>query len=312
MKQALKVFFREFLKNNKRQFIWHSFWRLFGCAQTLFWPFAFAKVIDIVAQNPEAWQKAIPWVFAMVVNKIIEDVVRLKSKLGLQNLAMRIKIDIVKFLTKKTKVRDGIKTGEAVQSMGNMASTIESIVFLYKDKLLQLPVYFIAIPIILLGSQPSYFVLLILYIAIYLFIDYFAATFYVKEARDSRKASEAFWGTVYTKTPGVWRQREDRIAFEEMIDAQSEDFCKEENEAQNIHHWRWMMIQSLSSFFYGIAIAFVLYQVINGRARAGDLVLVIGYFIKTHASLNIVSDVVYQVINTRISFQELENAVEIG
>jgi len=310
MKQALKDFFKKFLKENRGQFAQSSFWRIFGCIQTLFWPFAFAKIIDIIVQDPGSWKKVVPWVFAMVANKIIEDVIRLRSKYGLQELALLLRIDIVKFFTKQTKVRNDIKTGEAVQAVRNMADTVYNIGCLYKDKLIQLPINFIAIPIILFSSEVSYFILVLAYIALYLLVDYIAATFYLKEVKDSFKASEAFWGTVNRKAPDVWRQREDEFAFEKAIDEQGAKFYKEENEAQNVHHWRWVAIQALSSMFYGIAIVLVFYRIINDQAHVGDLVLVIGYFGQTQTSLNIVSDTIKQITDARIAFDELEESIE--
>lgn len=310
MKQALKAFFKDFFKKNRNEFLWHSFWRLFSCAQALFWPFAFSKIINILAENPNNWQKTLPWIIVMIANEVGDDFIRLRSKFGLHKLAVRLKINLVRFFTRETGVREGVKTGEAIQAVRQAGEVVQNMSIFYKDKLLQLLVNFVAIPIILLTSELSYFILLIVYIALYLFVDYFAAAFYTKEVRDSFKASKTFWGTVYRKTPGVWREREDGVSFKKIIDKQAAKFYKEESEAQNIHYWRWVAIQALSSMFYGAAIALVIYKIVHYHAQAGDLVLVIGYFMQTQTSLNIVSDAVKHVSDAHIAFDELDEAVE--
>ncbi len=309
--KLLQNFFKDFFKDNRLKIVWFSIVRMFAFCQVLFWPFAFSKIIDILSQGIDNWQAALPWAAALVINKVAEDLIRLRSKYGLQKIGAGLELRLATFFTQKTELCEGIKTGEAMQRTKRASDTINSAAEYYKDNLLQLPVNFIVIPIVLLTSRTDYFIIFTVYVVVYLLIDYFANTFYLDEAEDYFQASEVFWGTAYRKTPDVWRERVDGFQFREQIEQQADNLYKERMEMENVDNWRWVTVQVLSSVSQGLIILYAFYLIIKGQAPVGDLVLLSGYFSQAQSSLNIVTTTAQRIGDLRISLSRLAEAVKL-
>ena len=307
----MKRFFKSFFKKHKAGIIWFSFMRMISFVQVLFWPFAFAKIINIITGTPEQWQKALLWVGLMIVNKISEDVVRLRSKLGLEKIAAKLSISLATFFMENTEIKKGIKTGEAVQTIKQASDAIGSIVTYYKDSMLQLPVNFIFIPMILFNIGSNYLAILIIYVALYFLIDYFAASLYSAKLQKYFEADGTFWGTTYRKAPEIWRARDNGILFSKQIEEEGQSLYKDIASAITTNNWRWIFLQGLSSTSVGIAVLFVFFKILKGVAHIGDLVLISDYFQQTQGSLNIVSSSISQIIQTRIALERLNEAVEV-
>ncbi len=311
MDELLKDFLKKFFGEHRIRIIWFSFWRMVAFVQVLFWPFAFSKIVDVLSQEPEHWQKAISWVAALIINKILEDFIRLRAKYGLQKIGAKLELELASFFTQETELCDGVRTGEAVQRTKKATNTIRNAARYYKDTLLQLPVNLIVIPLVLLQARPIYLTILVIYTVLYLLADYFANTIYLKEAKDFFEASEYFWGTTYRKAPDVWRKREDGHKFKETMNKEAEDLYKERMEMENVNNWRWIMDQGLSSLSKGAVIIYAVHLIMSGQAPVGDLVLVSSYFGKAQGTLNIITSTVRQVVDLRISLDRLAQAVKL-
>lgn len=310
MGALIKNFFQGFLKKNRKQIFWSSFWRFVACLQTLFWPFAFAKIVNIVSADLADWKRAIPWILALIINKALEDFIRLRSKYRLQKIIIKLKTALACFFTQETELRDGARTGEAVQDVKKVTEVTETLASYYKDSFLQLPVNLVLIPIILFKTEVKYFLFIIAYTLLYLVVDYFWAAIYAEAQEGSVKAGEELWGATYRKAPDVWREREDGQSYRDLISRKADDYFNRETETQNIHHWRWVSIQILSSLFRGAIIIFVLFRIIKKGAPVGDLILLDSYFSQTQSSLNILSTTVKYLIDWRAALGELGEALK--
>jgi len=307
----MKVFFQKFFQEHRKQILFFSFLRIIAFIQVLFWPYAFAKVINIVSINPKAWHSAIGWIVLMGLNKITEDWVRLRSKFGLEKIGAELKISLATFFSRKTEIREGRKTGEAVQAVKKASEDIEVLVNFYKDKILQLPINLVIIPIIFWQASKDYLFLLIAYGLLYLLIDYFSLKIYYQNLKRYFKKAEIFWGTTYRKTPEVWRQRENGCIFADTITEEGKDLYQAIISAVNVNNWRWIILQSLSSASRTAAVFLVVYKIFKGRAPIGDLIIVNAYLQKTQTTLNIITDTLINLIRTKISLKRLGKAVKI-
>lgn len=308
----MEVFFiKHFFQKNKKLIVWFSFLRIIDFLLILFWPYAFAKMVNIISNDPNDWRLALWWAIPMIIVQISEDFIRLLGKLGLSNIANKLKIELATFFSEKTEIKNGKRTGEAVQTVRRASDAIENLVNYYKDKMLQLPVNLIVIPIILFSANPQYLIFLIVYIGLYLLIEYFAVRNFQKKTKQYFNSAEAFWGTTYRRTPDVWRQREDGFEFIQEIEEQGELMYKDGVATNKTNHWRWIWIQALSSVSIGGAILFVIYKIVLGTTHVGDLILVSSYFAMTQESLNIISDAFTNLIQTKIALERLDEAVGI-
>lgn len=306
----MKTFFKRFLKKYKWGFLWFSVLRIFAFLQVLFWPYAFSNIINILIKNSNEWQQVLLWASAMVINEIAKDFIRLRSKLGLKKLGAKLQISFVAFLAKKTKLREGIKTGEAVQIIRQTYLTMEALINYYKNSLLKLPVSLIVIPIVLLKTSTDYFILIVIYAFLYLIINHFCTIIYAQKLHKHFKSEEAFWGTTYRKVPEVWREREDSLNFKENISKQAKELYRSMISLAETETTWWILVQILSSISLGIAILFVLFRIKNGTAPIGDLILVSSYLQQTQESLNVMTGITDRITRVRTSLKRLDDSVE--
>jgi len=251
------------------------------------------------------------WVLAIAINKVSEDLIRLRSKYGLEKLGTKLEILLTTFFSEETRIIKGKKTGEAVQTIKKAGEHINALILFYKENALLLPVNFVVIPIILFKANPQYLILLTIYVLLYLIIDYFALARYCKKLKSFFKTSEIFWGTAYRKAPDVWRQREDGKGFTEEIDQEGEMLYEATISADNTNKWRWFLLQALSSISICGSVFFVVYKIANDSTHVGDLVLVTAYFQQLQLTLNVITTALTNIVQTKMSLERLKKAVEI-
>ncbi len=308
----MRKVFKDLWQQHRVKIIVFTILRLFSYIQVLFWAYAFAKVVNIMTNNPGQWRTAMVWAAAMVVNKVAEDFVRIKAKYELEKIGVRIQISLSSFFSRKTELKDGRRTGESVQAIKRAAEHIDELLDFYREDLLQLPVNFIIIPIILYRASPIYLLFLAVYVVLYLIINQVMQTAYFERMKKCFKAAEIFWGTTYRKAPEVWRQREDGYAFSREINKEGDELYDKETLANNINMWRWAAVMSLSSAIRGGVILFILYNVVQNVTPLGNLVLVNGYFLETQNTLNIITLAIDKASRSRLAFTRLGKALKIS
>ena len=180
----------------------------------------------------------------------------------------------------------------------------------YKENLLQLPVNFIIIPIVLIKANSDYLFILVIFSALYLLLEYFLSRPYRRCLRSYLRSAEIFWGTTYRKAPDVWRKREKMEEFSKQIERQGRKLDKAADAFMNVNSWRWTAIQTLSSSTIGLSILLIIYKTINGSASIGDLILVSGYLGQTQGSLNIISIGISHLSQAKLALNRLRKAVE--
>lgn len=307
----MREFFKDFFREHRVRISLYSLLRIFSFCQVLFLPYAFSKIVNILSSNPDNWREAIPWTVLMILNGLTDDFVRLRAKFGLENIGSKLKISLATFLSQKTAIRKGKKTGEAVQAVKKTSEDIESLISFYKNDALQLPVNLIVIPLVLFNASRDYLILLLVYGVLYLIIEYFVVKIYRRELRKYFEAAEVFWGTAYRKTPEIWRKREDDHAFARNLEKEGRELYQATVLANNANNWRWIFLQCLSSASIGVAVLFVIYKIITNTAQVGDLILVSAYFERTQEALNIITLGITYIIETKVSLKRLNEAVKI-
>ena len=306
----MKGFSRNFLKQYRFQIFGYSLLRIISFVQVLFWPFAFAKIVNIMTKNPDDWRQALVWAGLMLINKVLEDIIRLRSKYGLETIATELKIKLAIYLTEETKIRKNVKTGEAVQAIKTASETVETLMLFYKENLLQLPVNFIVIPIILLKTNVDYLFIFIVFAALYLLVEYFFSKLYRRRLEFYLKSAEVFWGTIYRKAPDIWRKREKMKGFSKQIEEQGKKLDKNTDGFLNTNNWRWIAIQTLSSATIGLSVLFIIYKTINNSASIGDLILLTSYLSQVQGSLNIASSGISYFFQVKLALSQLYKALE--
>ncbi|MBL7156024.1 MAG: ABC transporter ATP-binding protein [Candidatus Pacebacteria bacterium] len=307
----MKQFFIDFFKKYKVKIIWFSILRILDFLQCLFNPYAIAKIINIITKDPTNWKDASFWAILFLVNNTTEDIVRLRGKLGLEKIAIRLKLSLTTFFSQKTKIRKNKKTGEAVQAIKGASDDIQSLINFYKDNILQLPVNLIIIPLILFKANTDYLVLLLMYMFLYFIIELFAVPIYNRKLQKFFQANEIFWGTAYRKTPEIWREREDGKIFTQKMNQEEKNLYKADTDAISANTWRWTFLQCLSSVTIGLGILFALHKIVNNSAPIGDLILVSSYLSQTQGTLNIITSTITRFFQTKISLKRLNKAVKI-
>jgi ABC-type multidrug transport system fused ATPase/permease subunit len=305
------VFFQKFLQKNRKKIAWFSVLRIVSLSQILFWPFAFSKVINILAEEPGNWQKIIWWALLMITNELARNVISNYSIFELNKIRAKLKLSLAVFFTENTEIKQGVKTGEAVQAIRQASDSIDSLLSYYHDSLFRIPVNFILIPLIFLSQSPNYFFLIVGYVVLYFVIDYSLSKIQSKKMIKCFRAAEIFWGTTYRKVPDVWRKREDHQKFKQEIEDEGKTLYRKSISLGRTIYSRWCSVQGFSTLSRGLAVLFVLYKISKGVGHVGDLILVNSYFETTQGTLSVLTSGINQIAETKISLERLEQAVEI-
>ena len=307
----MKKFFKKFVQEHRIKIFIFSLLRIFSFAQILFWPYAFSKIVNIMSESPENWRSAFIWAGFMVVNKILEDIIRLKAKFELEKIGTKLRISLASFFSENTELRESKKTGESVQAIKKASESINSLIELYRTHILQLPINLIVIPIILWRASPDYLIMLAVYAVLYLFLDRFLLKIYQEKLQKYFMASEIFWGTAYRKTPEVWRARENSHDFAEDIHREGDELYEKALSSCSMKRWRWTILQSLSSLSVGLVVLFVLFRIKNNVTPVGNIILITSYFQKMQTTLNILTSTFSEILGAKLSLKRLNEAVKI-
>lgn len=247
----------------------------------------------------------------MVINELARNVIGNYAIFGLDKIRAKLRLSLAVFFTENTEIKQGVKTGEAVQAVRQTSDSIDSLLSYYRDNLLKVPVNFILIPLIFLSQSPNYFFLIVGYVILYFIIDYSLSKIQTKKMIKCFRAAEIFWGTTYRKVPEVWRKREDHQMFKQEIEREGKTLYRQSVSLGKTTYCRWGFIQAFSTLSRGLAVLFVLYKISKGLGHVGDLILVNSYFQTTQETLSILTTSISQIIEAKISLERLEKAVKI-
>ena len=306
----MQEFFKKFIRKNLRSVFFWSGIRILAIIQALFWPYGLSRVVNALSGVETRWDLAVFWALLMIGNSLVENFLRLRSKYNLENVSVKLSVDLARFFSKKTKIRPGVRTGEAVQAVKLASEKIQSVANFFKENGLQMPIDGIIIPLVLLNAKIQYFLILLFYVFFYVLADLAVLFFYRRKFNKLISASQAFWGTEYRRVPDLWRKRENADLVEREVDEAGESLYRQSVQAGNVMNWLWISVQTVSTLGKGLAILYVLRLILHSLVPLGDLVLVAGYFDRMHGTLNIFTHASVELATSVIVLRRLNQAVE--
>lgn len=307
----MNSFFKQFLRKHQFTIIFYSTLRVVSLIQVLFWPYAFAKIVNILSEDLTNWQGVLFWGVLMIGNAVLENIIRLRSKYGLEKVAIKLMVEMTRYFSEKTELRDNVRTGQAIQAIKVASEQVKALVNFYKESGLQLPVNLIVIPIVLTNLSGIYLLILLGFAIIYAIADLICLKKYNLRFASQLKSLESFWGTEYRRVPDVWRKREDGTGFSQQFNECGQDLINKSSVALNVANWRWIAVQTISTFSKGIALYFVVKRILNKLAHVGEVVLVMSYFDKIHGTLNIFTSALTRISEARLALRRLNKELEV-
>ena len=131
------------------------------------------------------------------------------------------------------------------------------------------------IPLILLFVDFKIFILEVVYIIIYYFIDYYTTQHYVNFKDIQNTKTEIY----YAKLQEV-----------DDVDLEQKTFSRHFSRLSNWCFTEWFTLQNTAVFFYILIFSYLIVSVSLGNKLISDLILVMSYIASTQANLNSFSE----------------------
>jgi ABC-type multidrug transport system fused ATPase/permease subunit len=275
-------------QNNHPFFFW-LFVRFVSAILPLVALYQFAGVIHQL-ETKEPINSVLIAILWILVNRLLDNILRLKSVTRLEYEIAHISSDIHNYFLVDLKSESKDERHAAVQAIRNFSDAASITLNLIKQPGIDGLVSIIFIPIIIFTLDFHIFILMVAYILVYYFVDYYTTQRYAR-LKD----------TVNNKTENYYAKLQD-----------SSDFDLEQN-TLNRHfnrlcHWgetEWSFLQNLSVVFYIITFLYLVTLTINGNRDLANVVLIMSYVSQTQVFLNNFSSIQDSLTDMLVGLERL-------
>ena len=261
-------------RNNHPFFFW-LFVRFVSAILPLVALYQFAGVIHLLEthQPVNSILISILWI---LVNRLLDNILRIKSVTRLNYEIAHISSDIHNYFLSDLKSESKEERHAAVQAIRNFSDAASITLNLIKQPGIDGLVSIIFIPIVIFTLDFHIFILLVAYIFIYYFVDYYTTQRYAR-LKD----------IVNNKTENYYAKLQDSNDFDLEQTTWNRHFNR-------LCHWgetEWSLLQNLSVFFYIAIFLYLVTLTISGDRQLSNVVLVMSYVSQTQVFLNNFSDI---------------------
>ena len=260
---------------NKPRFLFWFFIRFISSLLPLLTIYLYSQVINSI-ENQVVFTSVFFLVLIILLVRLLDNFLRLKSVYRLDECISDISFDIHNFFTKDLHTKDKEERHQSIQAIRNFSDASALTLNLFKQPGIDSLVSLIVIPTILWFIDGRVFVLEIVYILIYMIIDYYTTQKYVK-LRDSQNTKiETYYG---------------KLQESNDIDLEQRSFTRHFTRLSNWNFTEWFALQDSAIFFYCIILAYSIIAVYSGTKQISDVVLIMGYVSSTQNYLNSFSEI---------------------
>ncbi|MCW1949268.1 MAG: hypothetical protein KIH89_002360, partial [Candidatus Shapirobacteria bacterium] len=215
-------------------------------------------------------------VLIILVVRLIDNHLRLRSLFKLDECISDIGFDIHNYFTKELKSETKEERHQSIQAIRNFADASSLTLRLFRQPGIDSIVSLITIPIILWFVDARIFILEIVYIVIYLVIDYYTTQRYVclKDTHNS-------------KVEGYYA----KLQESNDIELEQKTYTRHFSRLTNWNFIEWFILQNSAVFFYCLIFGYSIIAVYSGHKQISDIVLIMGYVGSTQTYLNSFSEI---------------------
>jgi ABC-type multidrug transport system fused ATPase/permease subunit len=282
-----------FLKAHKKEFIFVTSILIIGFGLTLVRPIIIAKIIDFFAIPGKPLNIFYIFLGSLVGIEILATLFRRYGKYYAGILSGKIQRNVKiesfqKLIQRDLLWHDTSSTGIKTQKIIEGENALSKLMGFYKEKGVEMVVSTIGVLGVFAFFNIKYFLLAILFVTIYLFVEFklnkkiAEKTYQFKIAKEIAvgKAIE-FSSNIHTiKSLGLEKSSKNQIIDKENI------LLNLRNEHLKAHNFKWILIQVIASIFVATMIFFVGSDILKGALTIGSIVIYITYIGRLQAVLN--------------------------
>ena len=271
--QVIKLIFQ--IIQNKSIFLFWVTIRFISAIFPLITIYLFSKIINLVETKSDFSTIFFYIIFIFVV-RIIDNFARLKSVAKLDGCISDIGFDIHNYFIGGIKTETKLERHESIQAIRNFADASAWTLKLFRQPGIDSIISLVAIPLILLFVDFKVFILEIVYIIIYYFIDYYTTQHYVNFKDIQNTKTEIYYA---------------KLQENNDVDLEQKTFSRHFSRLSNWYFTEWFTLQNTAVFFYILIFAYLIISVSTGTKMISDLILVMTYVGSTQAYLNSFSEI---------------------
>jgi len=274
---------------NKGRFLFWFFVRFISSLFPLLTIYLYSQVVSNI-ENKVALDSILFLVIIIFFVRIIDNFLRLKSLYKLEECISDISFDIHNFFIKDLKASNKEERHQCIQAIRNFSDASSLTLMLFRQPGIDSVVSLITIPLILLFVDSRVFILEIVYILVYLILDYYTTQRYVV-LRDVQN----------TKTENYFAKLQET----NDIDLEQKTYTRHFTRLSNWYFLEWFLIQNCAVFFYCLILGYTIISIYTGAKQISDLVLIVGYIASTQTYLNSFSEIKDNMANMTVAIDHL-------
>lgn len=273
IRRVIKLIFQ--IIENKPKFIFWITVRFLSAFLPLISIYLFSKTINLVETKAD-FSTIFFSILIIFVVRIIDNFSRLKSINKLDECINDITFDIHNYFINDLQAETKLERHESIQAIRNFADATAWTLKLFRQPGIDSFISLITIPIILLFVDFKVFILEVVYILVYYFIDYYTTQRYVNLKDIQNTKTEVYYAKLQESNDIELEQKTYNRHFSRLC-----NWCFTE----------WFTLQNTAVFFYTLIFAYLIISISQGTKLISDLILITSYIASTQTYLNSFSEI---------------------
>ncbi|MFA6184575.1 MAG: hypothetical protein WCT51_01535 [Candidatus Shapirobacteria bacterium] len=285
--QVVKLIFD--LIQNKHNFIFWVGIRFLSTFLPLVTIYLFSKTINLVEIKSD-FSAIFFSILIIFTVRIFDNFVRIKSVTKLDECISDINFDIHNYFIKDIKNETKLERHESIQTIRNFADATAWTLRLFRQPGIDSFVSLFTIPFIILFVDFKVFILEIVYITVYYFIDHYTTQRYINFKDIQNTKIESYYAKLHETND---------------VDLEQKTFSRNFARLCNWCFTEWFTLQNTAVFFYTLIFAYLIISVSSGTKLISDLVLIMSYIASTQVYLNSFSEIKDSLADMSVSVDHI-------
>lgn len=260
---------------DKPRFLFWFFIRFISSLLPLLTIYLYSLVIENV-ENKIQYSPIFFLVLIILITRIVDNFLRLRSLYRLDECISNISFDIHNYFTQDLHTETKEDRHQSIQAIRNFADASALTLTLFRQPGIDSIVSLITIPIILWFVDTRIFVLEIVYIIVYMIVDFYTTQKYIKLRDTQNSKVEDYYA---------------KLQVSNDTELEQKTFTRHFTRLSNWNFIEWFILQNSAVFFYCLILGYSILSVYSGYKQISDIVLIMGYVASTQTYLNSFSDI---------------------
>jgi ABC-type multidrug transport system fused ATPase/permease subunit len=274
---------------NKPRFLFWFFIRFLSSLLPLLTIYLYSRVIENI-ETKVIFSSLFFLILIILLVRLVDNFLRLKSIFKLDECISDISFDIHNFFIKDLHTKNQEERHQSIQAIRNFSDASSITLTLFRQPGIDSIVSLSIIPVILWFVDLRVFVLEIVYILIYMLIDYYTTQKYVKLRDLQNTKTETYYGELQESND---------------VELEQKTYSRHFTRLSNWNFIEWFVLQNGAVFFYCLILAYSIIAVYSGFKQISDVVLIMGYITSTQTYLNSFSEIKDNLANMTVAVDHL-------